>query len=140
MEKNNNLSRIDGSTICKEVIQDGQQPTRQPNLAVAARANLFRDTTLLDTCYLVSYSGRKLLEPPIRVSIVQRVAITIRQLTFNLMAGQRPSTVRLLPRYRGQPAPVCWMLPRPSRSWARNCRNPVTISAIRRDSYLFSDT
>jgi len=64
-------------------------------------------------CYLVSHSGRKLLEPPIRVSIVQRVAITIQQLSFDLMAGQRPSTVRLLPRYRGQHALVCWTVPRP---------------------------
>jgi len=36
-EKNNDLSRTDGSTNCKEVSQDGQQHDRQPNLAVAAR-------------------------------------------------------------------------------------------------------
>jgi len=142
MEKNKDLSKTDGSTDCKEISQDGQQPGRQPNLAVAARESrtLPRHYPARYVCYLVSHSGRKLVEPPIRLSIVQRVAITIQQLTFDLMAGQRPSTVRLLPRYRGQPALVCWMLPRPSRSWARNCKNPVTVSAIRHDSYLFSDT
>lgn len=125
--KNNDLSRTDGSTNCKEVSQYTRwsvvNMTSSP--AGSRTSQLRRESTTLPrhyparcVCYLVSHSGRKLLEPPIRVSIVQRVAITIQQLTFDLMAGQRPSTVRLLPRYRGQPALVCWMLPRPSRSWA----------------------
>ena len=130
-----------GQQIAKKSVKMASSPAgSRTSQLLRASLEPYRDTTLLDTCYLVSHSGRKLLEPPIRVSIVQRVAVTIQQLTFDLMAGQRPSTVRLLPRYRGQPALVCWMLPRPSRSWARNYKNPVTISAIRRDSYLFSDT